>query len=190
MTDKFAILDLEWTAWEGSVERGWSGPDEEIEIVQFGMAVYADTAAIEEVDSLEVLVRPQINPDLSDYFTQLTGITQEDVDREGIAFPDALGRGSDFLGNSIDTIHCFGSDGNVLHINCDLMGIAPPFPLDLFNSVRKDVAEFLGLAEHGVASSDLPELMGFDVPGQAHTALADVRCIAEALRIMRGVGAF
>ena len=190
MTEQFAILDLEWTAWEGSVERGWSGPDEEIEIVQFGMAVYADTAAIEEVDSLEVLVRPQINPDLSDYFTQLTGITQEDVDREGIAFPDALDRVSDFLGNSIDTIHCFGSDGNVLHINCDLMGIAPPFPLEFFNSVREDITNFLGLADGQVASSDLPDVMGFSAPGNAHTALADVRCIAEALRIMRGVGAF
>lgn len=190
MTDRFAILDLEFTAWEGSVERRWTGPGEEVEIVQIGMAIFADNTGIEEIDSLEIFVRPCINPDLSDYFIALTGITQEEVDREGITFPDALKRVSEFIANSIETIHCFGSDGNVLRINCDLMGIDTPFPAELFNSVREDIYEFVGLNGDSVTSSDLPELMGFDVPGNAHTALADVRCIAQALRIMRSAGAF
>ena len=28
----FAIMDLEWTSWEGASERRWSGPGEEMEI--------------------------------------------------------------------------------------------------------------------------------------------------------------
>ncbi len=31
-----AVLDLEWTAWEGSQESGWAGPGEKREIIQIG----------------------------------------------------------------------------------------------------------------------------------------------------------
>ncbi len=37
MTDKCVVVyDLEYTAWEGSLERNWSGPNEDPEIVQIG----------------------------------------------------------------------------------------------------------------------------------------------------------
>ena len=31
------VMDLEWTAWEGSSQRHWTGPGEEMEIVQIGI---------------------------------------------------------------------------------------------------------------------------------------------------------
>ena len=34
--DIFVIMDLEWTSWEGAKKRQWSGPGEEMEIVQIG----------------------------------------------------------------------------------------------------------------------------------------------------------
>jgi len=190
MTETFAILDLEWTAWEGSFERGWSGPGEEIEIVQVGMAIFTDDAGIEEIDSLEVLVRPRINPDLSDYFTALTGITQEDVDQQGVDFGHALGQIEDFIDETVHTVYSFGGDGEVVLRNCRLCGLVSPFQPDLFASVYPQVVAFVDDPEPTFTSSDLPDVMGFTPPGQAHTALADVRCIAQALRIMRNAGAF
>ena len=38
MTEKFVVVyDLEYTAWEGSLERNWRGLDEEPEIIQIGV---------------------------------------------------------------------------------------------------------------------------------------------------------
>ena len=37
MTEKCAVVyDLEYTAWEGSLERNWGGPNEDPEIIQIG----------------------------------------------------------------------------------------------------------------------------------------------------------
>ena len=71
----FVAVDLKYTSWEGSLERGWSRPHEHREVVQIG-AVRLDAGnGFAEVDALDVLVRPQRNPVLSEYFVALTGIT-------------------------------------------------------------------------------------------------------------------
>ena len=46
---------------------------------------------------MDVLVTPSINPDLSDYFIQLNGITQERLNGDGIGFADALNARRAFL---------------------------------------------------------------------------------------------
>ena len=189
MSDTIVIFDSEWTTWEGAWKRRWSGPGEEREIVQIGMAKLADTPELEEIAHLEFLIKPQINPDLSDYFINLTGITQPMVDDAKI-FPDALPRLIDFLDSDVRVVHCFGSDGKVLHHNCQLNELDDPFPAALFVSIIPAVAKFIGRSENQIMSSRLPDYMGFAPPGDAHTALADARCIAEALRIMRRADAF
>ena len=67
------IFDLEFTAWEGSMESRWMRPGELTEIVQIG-AVKLDAASLKEVDAFEMLVKPRVNPVLSDYLVSLTGI--------------------------------------------------------------------------------------------------------------------
>ena len=71
----FAIMDLEWTSWEGASERRWSGPGEEMEIVQVGALKLRDDETLTETDTLHVLVTPRIAPDLSDYCSQFNGLT-------------------------------------------------------------------------------------------------------------------
>ena len=93
------IFDLEFTAWEGSAARGWSGPDEYREIVQIGAVRVDGGNAFAEVDRFTAYVRPVKNPVLSDYFVSLTGITQADVDRHGVSFPEALAAFSEFVGD-------------------------------------------------------------------------------------------
>ena len=58
------VMDLEWTAWEGARQRTWSGPGEEMEVVQIGAVRLADTPGLEELGAFEILVRPRINPTL------------------------------------------------------------------------------------------------------------------------------
>ena len=92
VTEKCVVVyDLEYTAWEGSLERNWSGPDEEPEIIQIGailMKFDGNTWAIDQ--EFVTYVKPLIRPRLSNYITKLTGITQESIDQEGISFGSAL----------------------------------------------------------------------------------------------------
>ncbi|MGO4756938.1 exonuclease domain-containing protein, partial [Streptomyces sp. 2MCAF27] len=89
----FVVFDLEFTTWQGALEQDWGAPGQLREIVQIGaLRLREDFSVVEEY---EALVRPVVNPRLSSYFTELTGIGQETVDREGGSAAEALG---DFLG--------------------------------------------------------------------------------------------
>ena len=90
--DKAMVFDLEFTSWPGSNERNWSLPNEDREIIQIGAVKIETTGDMREVDSFQILVRPLKNPILSDYIVNLTEITQEKVEKEGILFPLALSR--------------------------------------------------------------------------------------------------
>ena len=72
-----------------------------MEVVQIG-AVRLDAARdFAETACFDVLVVPRINRLLSDYFIELTGITQQAVDSDGMAFADALAAYGAFLADLI-----------------------------------------------------------------------------------------
>ena len=74
------VFDLEFTAWEGSVAHRWSRPGEFTELVQIG-AVLVDAQTFTVEREMDLLVKPRLNPVLSDYLVQLTGkvITNEEL---------------------------------------------------------------------------------------------------------------
>ena len=182
-----AVFDLEWTTWEGAQARNWSGPGEEIEIVEIGAVKLDGRNSLCEAAAFELLVRPRLNPMLRDYFTGLTGITQAMVDAGGRTFADALAAFGDFLAGDMPAVRVlsFGRDPDVLRRNCALAGIAFPFPDALFGNVRPELARFAGVAEDALSASDLPRHLSFPAPADAHRGLGDARCIAEALRRLR-----
>lgn len=69
------VVDLELTCWDGEERR----PMSEMEITEIG-AVVLDANTLEEVSKFSRTVKPIDNPQLSAFCTQLTGITQEEVD--------------------------------------------------------------------------------------------------------------
>ena len=60
----------------------WTRPGEHTEIVQIG-AVKLDAETLKITDEFECLVRPRVNPVLSQYLTDLTGITNAMLDAKG-----------------------------------------------------------------------------------------------------------
>jgi len=187
--DLIAVLDLEWTSWEGARARRWRGPGEEMEIVQIGAVTLCDDDALSEAAALDLLVTPRINPRLSDYFIDLTGITQARLDAEGVTFADALAELRRFL-VGIESVYSYGTDYTVIRHNCTLNGVAFPFDEALFKNARELVVAAIGPEVAGIDSSRLPDAMGFPPPGTAHQAVDDCRCIAETLRILRRRGKF
>src|SRR5437868_13268780 len=82
------IFDLEFTAWEGSLQRHWMAPGEFKELVQIG-AVKIDARSFEPLADFEVLAKPRINPVLSPYLEKLTGISNADIAARGVDFAEA-----------------------------------------------------------------------------------------------------
>ncbi len=182
------VMDLEWTAWNGSRQRMWSAPGEEMEIVQIGAVKLADTPALEELAAFEIMIRPRINPGLDSYFINLTGITQDRLDREGVDLKEGLAEFAEFVGPN-PKIFGFGDELVRVVSNCQLYGMANPLSLCHCVNVQAPVVDLLGGGTTPM-SSDLPELLGFAPPGEMHQGLADSRCVAEALRRVRKAGRF
>ncbi|MEP3113447.1 3'-5' exonuclease [Nisaea sp.] len=181
------VFDLEITAWEGSLARNWSDPDEFMEVVQIG-AVKIDAAMpMAELSSFEALVTPEKNPVLSNYFIELTGITNSDLISDGIPFKDALARFFAFVGDACLVVSN-GSDWSDLVQNADWAGLDWPFEDDLFANIRPCLAEALGLPESQTVSSTLPQHLGHKAMPGAHTGLGDARAIALAVRDLRSLG--
>lgn len=179
------IADLECTAWDGAAARGWSGPEEHREVVQLGAAL-VETELFTELVSVKFGVRPKINPVLSQYFINLTHITQEEIDAIGLDFPTFLRMFSGWCADF--EIYCFdkvGSsqlfDRDVLMENCQLLGLKFPFKMKRFHNVNEI------FREHGVEirqSGAAPEAFGIDLPARPHDALNDVKGLIVGLRAL------
>lgn len=178
----FIVYDLEYTAWEGSRKHGWSRDGEHREIVQIGAVRVSDD--FHETDFADILVRPRLNPVLSDYFVRLTGLTQARIDAEGTDIGEALARLAAFAGPDA-TLISNGRDPDVIADNCRLFGLADPFA-GRYLDVRPLLTVAVG--GHEPNSCDLPKMLGLPAHGHGHDGIADARAIAGALAWMKKRG--
>lgn len=172
------VYDTEYTAWEGSQERGWSGPGEHQEIVQIG-AVKTDTLNFEILDELLLFVKPVKNPILSDYFVKLTGIAQAEVDEKGVAYADALQQFTEWSEGL--PLYSWGGDHEVMKKNAALIGV--PF---LIGDTRffdaREIFQRRGIAVNNYMSSTILRAFGREPILRAHNGLDDARNVVEALK--------
>jgi len=181
------ILDLEYTAWEGSAHRQWSEPWEWREIVQVGLLLVDAGRAFLATDEVEILVAPTRNPVLSDYFVSLTGITQEHLVAEARPFAEALDDLSGLLSVAEQVIFN-GYDGAIFRENCELNGAPFRWSGDCWCDFRPLLSQTLDTPPHKLVSSELPGLAGIHVRGHAHSALHDCKAIAAAFSTWRAEG--
>lgn len=177
------IFDLEYTAWECSMARGWLTPGEYREVVQIG-AVRLDLATFAVLDEFDCLVKPRFNT-VSPYFQGLTGITAERVARDGLDLGVAYDRFLDFVGPG--AIAAFGHDDTVLKDNLRLYGLSPARPLPAFHDLRAWFARN-GLDPRGRLSCEIAPLLGLAFQGHAHNALDDARSLARAMAALAAPG--
>lgn len=73
------LIDLEFTCWEDSLRTDWADPARPAEVIEIGLARYhLDTRTT--TASFTSLVRPRVNPRLSDYCRDLLHIRQDEID--------------------------------------------------------------------------------------------------------------
>ena len=127
LPDTFIIFDTEFTAWEGSQERKWSGENEFRELVQISaIRVKKKGNTIAITKKLNLYILPQINPILSEYFTNLTGITQETLYKEAKPFKLAMKLFYMFCKNKDGekyNMYSMGNDYDVIKENLKLNSI-------------------------------------------------------------------
>ena len=182
------VFDLEFTAWEGSWQGRWLKPGEFKEVVQIG-AVKIDAETFEEVGALNLVVRPRINPILSDYLVRLTGVTNERVKAEGVDFADAYAGFVRFAAGA--PIVAFGRDDLVLSENLRLYGISDAPALPRYFNVTPWLRAN-GVEPKGYHACDIARLCGAQFTGKEHDALDDARSVALGIKTLaaRGVPNF
>ena len=178
------ILDMEYTTWEDALRNGWSGPGQHREIVQ--MAAIGVDADFVEQDHLDVIVKPGINAVVSDFFTALTGITQDRIDSEGVQFDVAMHRLLRMTNDGNVPVICMNADEMVMRENCRLYGKVFPFATG-FHRLRPFLAS-VGIDTRGVSSGDLHGMTDHPLEGHVHNALHDVRSMACWLRQAKRIG--
>ena len=181
-TAPVVVFDLEYTAWDGSQERGWSGPGEVREIVQIGAVRLEHGLGSAETADFSRLIKPVLVPQLSDYFTSLTRITQQRVDSAGVPFAEALTAFVSFAAEA--SLLSNGPDGDVVTENCRLLGLDCPIDSSRFRDVRERLAASLRRDVEDVDSFRLREMIGLPPTDAPHDALADARAVADALRVV------
>jgi inhibitor of KinA sporulation pathway (predicted exonuclease) len=175
------IFDTEFTAWEGSAQRNWSFDWEHREIIQIAaVKVDVNPSGAQVLSSFNTLVKPSINPILSEYIIQLTGIEQHVLDDMGVDYQAALMQFYSFCSQGTLPCYSWGNDKRVLVGNCLLNGIQmPDFPAEFYN--LHGMAREVNIDGAHLCSGELANHLGLDLHGHIHNALFDVRSIALAV---------
>jgi inhibitor of KinA sporulation pathway (predicted exonuclease) len=178
------VFDLEFTAWEGSMANRWLRPGEFKEVVQIG-AVKVD-ADFTPGEILDLLVRPRLNPVLSPYLVQLTGIANEELRARGIDFADAYRDFTAFAGGL--PIIAYGRDELVLIDNLRLYGIKDAQPLPPYINVVPWMGE-QGVDVRGLHSCDVGPTTGVPFTGHKHNARDDALSVVAGVSVLIARGA-
>ncbi len=180
---RVVVFDLEFTSWQGSLPRGWNRANEHKELVQIG-AVKLDAHSLKIVDEFEMLVRPRVNPALSDYLVGLTGITNEAMSNRGVDFAVAYRAFLDFVGDA--DIWAFGRDDSIFIDNMKLYGLAMGVPP--YHNVIPWMAK-QGIDLSGKHACDVAVAAGVPFAGREHDALSDARSVALGMTALIARGA-
>lgn len=182
------FYDTEFTTWPGALESNWGEPWQHRELVQIG-AIRFDLETLEEIDELDILIKPKLNPALSPYFVNLTGITQDAVDNKGLSFPEAYRLFTAYIGDL--EASSYGPDDIVVRENLALHAM-PAAETDFSGF---DIGPWFKKegGSYGVGpktnSGKLAATLGAPMKAlQEHNALHDVRSICAAYRFLRNKG--
>jgi len=172
-TDKIIIIDLEATCWKGQI------PDGEVnEIIEIGLSVL-DTVSGEISKNKGILVKPQCSK-VSGFCTELTTITQDILDKEGVLFEEAIEKLVEEYDPHLYTWASYGQyDLNMLQKQCKKFGVDYPKGNDHID-VKILFAETKGLSKPTGMNGAL-HILQIPLEGTHHRGIDDAKNIAKIL---------
>ena len=188
----FVIFDTEYTSWKGCLENGWRG-NQKKEVVQISALRVSEN--LEVMDEFSALCQPAVNPVLSEYFTNLTGITNEQLEKQGMLFAKVYKKFEEFAGTDVCYSHGWGSDyfnksdGEILEENICLYKLTKTKELIYRNvaPVFKQLYLENGIIVKSQSSGQIAGILGLEenlkhLGLNPHNALYDVYSIFEGLK--------
>jgi len=190
---RFVLVDTEYTTWEGAHARHWSGPGEAREAVQIAAIKVAPAIGgigYREIGAWSTLVKPKQNPKLSEYFTKLTEITQDQVDTMGVEFEDAIDKLKDFSEDGALPMWHYGkNDKEVLEETAQVQKMTDFDVNSTFAGGMHNIRPIFGrcgLRPWKWTSGSIHRAVGVDMGGHVHNALFDVRSMLATLDVLCG----
>jgi inhibitor of KinA sporulation pathway (predicted exonuclease) len=171
------VVDLEATCWaEGR------GPREDMETIEFG-AVLVRMSDLQPIDERSWFIKPKLHPVLSEFCTQLTSITQGQVNA-GLPFEKVSELIAEWLEPHRERLG-WGSWGNYdkhqLHKDAARLGIQSPLEPFPHRNLKVAFAKQHGLGKWRPGMRAALELCGLAVEGAHHRGIDDARNIARML---------
>lgn len=195
MTEQFIIFDTEYASWKGFL----TAPEAEkkkAEIVQIA-AVKVNLPDLSVAEKFNLYIKPHFTPRLTEYFINLTGITDALLEQEGLPFPEAYRHFKQFAGSLPCYSHGWSSasgstaDGIVIGYNLEMFGIADDSPLDYRNIADwfKQAYAQKNIPIECQASGQIAKLLGLEAQLKElgldeHNAFYDVHSILAGLRFL------
>jgi len=173
MTDKIIIIDLEATCWQGTQPKYEVG-----EIIEIGICVLDTTTGI-ITQNQGLLIKPEVST-VSEFCTQLTTITQSQLDKEGMSFKEAC----NILRTEYDTYQytwaSYGAyDYNMLEKQCNFRKMDFPVSKNHIN-VKELFTEKKGLKKK-VGMNGALHILDIPLEGTHHRGKDDAKNIAKIL---------
>lgn len=185
------IFDCEFLCIQGSQSRFWCAAiDPDPVIAQIGAVKIGLEDEFPILETFKAYVEPHdrygARYAIDAYFTELTGITEERISREGKSLRTALDDLDRFSQGA--TFWSWGKDElNMLAISCYIEGIQPPIPATRFdNAVKLLLAAGMPVEDLArTPSNKLAAYYGVEHPElQGHDALDDARSVAYTLQYL------
>ncbi len=172
---RYLIIDLEATCWEKGTRPGRQ------EIIEIGAVMLVSPADPPEGE-FSAFVRPIDRPDLSDFCTQLTSITQADVDHAE-PFDKVFPRFIEWIGPQSFQWCSWGAyDLKQFRTDCRRHNIAFPELFENHINLKKRFAEQTGLRPGGMREA--LRRLDLTLVGTHHRGIDDARNIARIVKSM------
>lgn len=172
--DKIIVIDLEATCWENKEQ----SKDEVSEIIEIGICVL-DIRDGSISQNKGILVKPKRST-VSTFCTQLTTITQQMIDDEGISFDEACQlKRSEYNGYQYTWASYGDYDINMMKRQCQIKGVDYPLSEDHIN-VKLLFSKVKGLRGK-VGMSGALKALNIPLTGTHHRGIDDANNIAKIL---------
>jgi inhibitor of KinA sporulation pathway (predicted exonuclease) len=171
----YLIVDLEATCSDDGVV-----PRHEMEIIEIG-ALMQNSRTFEVESEFQAFVRPVRHPDLTQFCTSLTGITQDQV-AGAPHFREAMDAMKEWMRAFDDALFCSWGDYDRMQFlqDCEFHRVAYPFRSGHMN-LKAEFARALGRTKkQGIAAA--VRRLGMEFEGSHHRGLDDARNIARIVR--------
>lgn len=173
------VVDLEATCTNKN-----EFPSTEMETIEFGAVVLDRDKGWEATMLTQVLIKPILHPKLTEFCTELTTITQEELDSSGASYQEALTLIEEFtevLGDDWSWCSWGAYDRKQLVQDGMLHSLNPLLPPEKHFNMKAWFSSLTGRGKQmGLAKA--VNLQGLEFQGTPHRALSDALNVAEVFK--------